>query len=55
LEWTEDKQVEIKKDTQKEVLKELKRATAEKLPQFSSMFDDVYSEMTPNLKEQRDE
>lgn len=46
---------QVRADTQKEVLKELKRASQEKLPKFTSLFDDVYDKLTPNLELQRQE
>jgi len=55
LKITEEVQLNLRKETQAEALKELKRASSEKLPKFSSLFTDVYDELTDNLKEQRAE
>lgn len=55
MQVTEEEIEKIRADTQKEVLKELKRAALEKMPNFTSMFTDVYDELTPNLVEQKEE
>lgn len=39
------------KEVEKEVIRELKRALREKSPNIGSLFENVYKEMPPHLKE----
>ncbi|KRX10909.1 hypothetical protein PPERSA_12033 [Pseudocohnilembus persalinus] len=43
----------IRKDVKNEVISTLKKAQQEKLYHWDTLFDDVYDELTPNLKEQK--
>ena len=53
--WNEDKERELRETTRKTVLKEFAAAEREKKPELKNMFTDVYEEMTPEAKAQREE
>lgn len=50
--WNEDKEKEARTRLRKEVLKAFSDAEKEKKPPLRSMFEDVYEELTPELREQ---
>lgn len=53
--WNEDMERELRETTRKTVLKEFAAAEKEKKPELKNMFTDVYEEMTPEAKAQREE
>ena len=53
--WNEDMERELRETTRKTVLKEFAAAEREKKPELKNMFTDVYEEMTPEAKAQREE
>ncbi|RAL62634.1 hypothetical protein DID88_004480 [Monilinia fructigena] len=53
--WDEAKETEVRTKTRKEVLKALSDAEKEKKPPIKRMFEDVYKEMTPELRDQMEE
>ncbi|EDN99364.1 hypothetical protein SS1G_02218 [Sclerotinia sclerotiorum 1980 UF-70] len=53
--WDEAKEIEARTNIKKEVLKTLSEAEKEKKPPIKSMFEDVYKEMTPDLRAQMQE
>ncbi|KAK6746088.1 hypothetical protein RB195_012291 [Necator americanus] len=53
--WNEDDEKSWQKDCRKRVLKAFGDAEKTKLSHYHDMFEDVYKEMTPSLKRQRDE
>ncbi|KAB8293820.1 hypothetical protein EYC80_009302 [Monilinia laxa] len=53
--WDEAKEIEVRTNIKKEVLKALSEAEKEKKPPIKSMFEDVYKEMTPELRDQMEE
>ncbi|GJC87513.1 2-oxoisovalerate dehydrogenase subunit alpha, mitochondrial [Colletotrichum liriopes] len=50
--WDESKEKECRESTRREVLKAFKEAEMEKKPPIRGMFEDVYEELTPDLKQQ---
>lgn len=50
--WSEEQEVEARTRLRKEVLKAFSKAEKEKKPPMKSMFEDIYEEMTPELKKQ---
>lgn len=50
--WDEAKEIEVRTNLKKDVLKALSEAEKEKKPPISCMFEDIYQEMTPELREQ---
>ncbi|OBR09307.1 Dehydrogenase E1 component [Colletotrichum higginsianum IMI 349063] len=50
--WDEGKEKECRESTRREVLKAFKEAEMEKKPPIRGMFEDVYEELTPDLKQQ---
>jgi len=50
--WDENKDKEARESTRREVLKEFSKAEKEKKPPIRTMFEDVYEEMTPDIKAQ---
>lgn len=53
--WSEELENEHRKSIRADVLRELVAAEKEKKPSLSSIFDDVYHELTYEAKEQREE
>lgn len=53
--WDEEKEQEARASIRKEFLKAFSRAEKEKKPPIGSMFEDIYEEMTPELRAQRKE
>lgn len=53
--WDEEKEKEARTRLRRDVLKAFKEAEGEKKPPVRTMFEDVYEEMTPDLKRQMDE
>ncbi|ESZ96731.1 2-oxoisovalerate dehydrogenase alpha subunit, mitochondrial precursor [Sclerotinia borealis F-4128] len=53
--WDESQEIEARTNIKKEILRALSEAEKEKKPPIRSMFEDVYKEMTPELKEQMGE
>ncbi|KAL4807977.1 thiamine diphosphate-binding protein [Aspergillus unguis] len=53
--WNEEQENECRKAIRADVLRELVAAEKEKKPSLSSIFDDVYHELTEEAKEQREE
>lgn len=51
--WNEDKEQEAKTRIRKEILKAFNAAEKEKKPALGSMFEDIYEELTPELKAQK--
>jgi 2-oxoisovalerate dehydrogenase E1 component alpha subunit len=50
--WDEEKEKEARLEIRKEILKAFAQAEREKKPPLRSLFEDVYEEMTPDLKAQ---
>lgn len=50
--WDEEKEKEVRTRLRKEILKAFSNAEKEKKPALRSMFEDVYEDLTPELKEQ---
>lgn len=50
--WDETKEKEARDSLRKEILKAFSEAEREKKPPIRSMFEDVYENLTPDLKEQ---
>lgn len=50
--WSEAKEKEARESTRRDVLKAFSEAEKEKKPAIRSMFEDVYEELTPDLKAQ---
>jgi 2-oxoisovalerate dehydrogenase E1 component alpha subunit len=50
--WDEEKEQETRTRLRKEVLKAFSQAEKEKKPELRSMFEDIYEELTPELKAQ---
>ncbi|KAL8401096.1 hypothetical protein RB594_001214 [Gaeumannomyces avenae] len=50
--WDDDKEKEARDGLRKEILKAFSEAEREKKPPIRRMFEDVYEEMTPDLKSQ---
>ncbi|KAK1961252.1 dehydrogenase E1 component [Colletotrichum sublineola] len=50
--WDESKEKECRDSTRRELLKAFKEAEMEKKPSIRSMFEDIYEELTPDLKQQ---
>ncbi|EPB71269.1 dehydrogenase E1 component [Ancylostoma ceylanicum] len=53
--WSEEDEKNWQKDCRKRVLKAFSDAEKQKLAHYHDMFEDVYKEMTPKLKRQREE
>lgn len=53
--WSEEEETATIKQTRVDVLKALSKAENEKKPHLDGLFEDVYSELTPNLIEQKKE
>ncbi|KAI2636732.1 dehydrogenase E1 component [Xylaria nigripes] len=53
--WDEAKEKEARESTRRDVLKAFSQAEREKKPSIRSMFEDVYEELTPDLKAQMKE
>lgn len=53
--WNEDMERELRESTRKTVLKEFAAAEREKKPELKNMFTDVYEEMTPAAKAQKED
>lgn len=53
--WDESKEKDAKESIKKDVLKAFSEAEREKKPAIRTMFEDVYEEMTPDLKAQMEE
>ena len=53
--WNDEKETETRSRLRKEVLKAFSEAEKEKKPPLSSMFEDVYEEMTPETQRQMKE
>ena len=53
--WDEEKEKEARTRLRRDVLKAFKEAEGEKKPPVRTMFEDVYEEMTPDLKRQMEE
>lgn len=53
--FDEAKDKETRAAIKKEIIAALKEANEQKLPSWESLFEDVYDELTPNLKEQKEE
>jgi len=53
--WDEEKEKETRGRLRKEVLKAFAEAEKEKKPPLRSMFEDMYEELTPELREQMEE
>jgi 2-oxoisovalerate dehydrogenase E1 component alpha subunit len=50
--WDDTKEKNARESTRKDVLKAFSEAEREKKPAIRTMFEDIYEEMTPDLKEQ---
>lgn len=50
--WDETKEKEARDSLRKEILKGFSEAEKEKKPALRTMFEDVYEELTPDLKAQ---
>jgi 2-oxoisovalerate dehydrogenase E1 component alpha subunit len=50
--WDESKDKEARDSTRREVLQEFSKAEKEKKAPLRTMFEDVYEEMTPDIKAQ---
>lgn len=53
--WDEGKETEARERIRKEILKAFSAAEKEKKPALNSMFEDIYEELTPELKAQKEE
>lgn len=53
--WDDAKETEARLSIKKELLKAFSAAEKEKKPEILSMFEDIYEELTPELKAQRAE
>lgn len=53
--WNDEKESEARIRLKKEIMKAFQQAEKEKKPELSSMFDDMYEELTPDLKQQKAE
>lgn len=53
--WDDTKETEARLSIKKELLKAFSAAEKEKKPEILSMFEDIYEELTPELKAQRAE
>lgn len=53
--WSEEEDKEWREQVRDHVLTELVKAEKEKKPPIEEMFTDVYAEIPPNLREQREE
>lgn len=53
--WDEHKEKEARDSTRRELLKAFQEAEKEKKPPIRAMFEDVYEELTPDLKKQMSE
>ena len=53
--WDEQKEKEARDNTRRELLKAFQEAEKEKKPPIRAMFEDVYEELTPDLKQQMSE
>ncbi|KAI0433718.1 dehydrogenase E1 component [Xylaria sp. FL1042] len=53
--WDETKEKEARESTRREVLKAFSQAEREKKPPIRTMFEDVYEELTPELRSQMKE
>jgi 2-oxoisovalerate dehydrogenase E1 component alpha subunit len=53
--WDESREKELRTRVRKEILKAFNEADREKKPPIRSMFEDVYEEMTPEIKAQMEE
>ena len=50
--WTDEKEKDARDTTRREVLKAFSEAEKEKKPPIKAMFEDVYEELTPDLRDQ---
>lgn len=53
--WNDEKEAELRANTRKDVLKAFASAEKEKKPPLRTLFEDVYEDMIPDLKEQMKE
>ncbi|KAH8650773.1 putative 2-oxoisovalerate dehydrogenase alpha subunit [Ilyonectria robusta] len=53
--WSQDMEAQARRDIRKNILQELTIAEKEKKPRLSSIFDDVYAELTEEAEAQREE
>lgn len=53
--WNEEQEKEARLRIKKEVMKAFSQAEKEKKPEVLSMFEDMYEELTPDLKAQKEE
>ncbi len=53
--WNDEKESEARIRLKKEIMKAFQQAEKEKKPELSSMFNDMYEELTPDLKQQKAE
>jgi 2-oxoisovalerate dehydrogenase E1 component alpha subunit len=53
--WSEEKETEERARIRKEILKAFSKAEKEKKPPLKAMFEDIYEELTPDLKAQMEE
>ncbi|KAL4501516.1 hypothetical protein ABPG72_018567 [Tetrahymena utriculariae] len=53
--FDEAKDKEVRAAIKKDIIAALKEANEQKLPAWDSLFEDVYDQLTPNLKEQKEQ
>lgn len=53
--WDETKEKEVRESSRRELLKAFSEAEKEKKPPVRAMFEDVYEEMTPDIKKQMEQ
>lgn len=51
--WNEEKETEARLRIKKDVMKAFSQAEKEKKPELGSMFEDIYEELTPDLRAQK--